>query len=143
VVDVAGASTLTRAEEAPPAHGSRRELFETALAERDDPHARDGLGRTMWWLGSRISRSSTASGRSLPTARPVTTPRPRRSPSGWRESTLSLYSNHAVTNGWQARAGRLVGEEGRAPPVGSTSPSGPAGEGIANLSRLAEERAAA
>jgi len=106
-------ATLTRAEEALAAGAwvEARELFETALAERDDPHAHDGLGRTMWWLGSpdlaiehreRAFSAYRTDGNDAAAAEVAI----------WlAREHLSLYANHAVANGWLARAGRLVGEE--------------------------------
>jgi DNA-binding CsgD family transcriptional regulator len=104
--------TLTRAEEAfsAGAWADARELFEASLADADDPSAHDGLGRTMWWLGSpdraieereKAFAAYKAGGDHTRAAEIAI----------WlAREHLSVYGNDAVANGWLARARRLVGD---------------------------------
>jgi DNA-binding CsgD family transcriptional regulator len=103
--------TLTRAEEAlaSGAWADARELFEASLDD-DDPRAHDGLGRTMWWLGSadlaiehreRAFAAYKAGGDTAKAAEIAI----------WlAREHLSVHGNDAVANGWLARARRLVGD---------------------------------
>ncbi len=106
------AATVSRAEEALAAGAwlEARGLFEASLTDGDDARAHDGLGRTMWWLGSpdlaiehreRAFAAYRAAGDTAAAAEIAV----------WlAREHLSVYANDAVANGWLARARRLVGD---------------------------------
>ena len=117
-------TALTRAEQALASGGwiEARELFEESLAEHDEPRAHDGLGRTMWWLGSPTSPSTIGNGRSRRTRQPARQLGLQRSRSGWRVSTCRFTG----TTPWPTDGSPVPGDSstmGRAAPKGnSTSP---------------------
>lgn len=105
-------TTLDRAEEALTAGRwiDARQLFETALADADDPRAHDGLGRTMWWLGAadRAIEERERAFAAYKTGGDTT--RAAEIAIWLAREHLAVYGNDAVANGWLARARRLVGE---------------------------------
>lgn len=105
-------TALTRAEEAlaSGAWAEARELFETSLADDEDPRAHDGLGRTMWWLGS-ADRAIEERERAFAGFRTEGEDAKAAEIAIWlAREHLSVFGNDAVANGWLARAQRLVGE---------------------------------
>ncbi len=106
------APALVRAEEALAVGGwaDARALFETAIAEGDDPIAHDGLGRALWWLGladeAIAEREQAFAGLKANGA----TEQAAEIAIWLAREHLSVYGNDAVANGWMARAQRLVGD---------------------------------
>lgn len=106
-------ATLTRAEEALNAGVwvEARALFERSLAERDDPRAHDGLGRTLWWLGS-ADRAIAEREQAFAGFRAGGEDAKAAEVAIWlAREHRSVYGNDAIANGWLARARRLVGDE--------------------------------
>ncbi|MEZ0234601.1 MAG: SRPBCC domain-containing protein [Actinomycetota bacterium] len=87
-----------------------RELFEESLAEHDEPRAHDGLGRTMWWLGSADLAIDHREQAFAAYKAAGETTRAAEIAIWLAREHLSVYGNDAVANGWLARARRLVGD---------------------------------
>ncbi len=103
-------TALTRAEQALASGGwtEARELFEESLAEHDEPRAHDGLGRTMWWLGSADLAIDHREQAFAAYKAAGETTRAAEIAIWLAREHLSVYGNDAVANGWLARARRLV-----------------------------------
>ena len=85
-----------------------RERFESALAAEETADALDGLGQALWWLGE-ISRAVELRERAYVLLRKSDDVRRAARLALWLSTEYSsLFGNDAASNGWLARAERLV-----------------------------------
>src|SRR5579862_7828650 len=85
-----------------------RERFESALAAEETADALDGLGQALWWLGE-ISRAVELRERAYVELRKGDDVRRAARLALWLSTEYSgLFGNDAASNGWLARAERLV-----------------------------------
>lgn len=109
-----GAPELLRGPEALEAGDweAARLAFEAALAVRDDPEARDGLGRALWWLGDV---DGAIAGREQAYAgfrRSGDVRRAARIALWIAREYAAVHANRPASNGWLARAEGLIRDLG-------------------------------
>ena len=89
-----------------------KELFETALADGDDPEALLGLARSLWWLHDIDGAISNAE-RAYVRFREENEPRAAAMVAIWlAREHAAVHGNEPVSAGWFARAQGLLADEG-------------------------------
>ena len=86
--------------------GAAKAAFESALAERETPEGLEGLARSLWWLGQAEDAVALRE-RSFQAFRDN---EPRRAAriALWLAAEFDVVGNRAATQGWTARAERLL-----------------------------------